>query len=92
MAPRDGLSRFLPVSDTEAMSKDPDYIDPKVLKRRAAAGETANAKPGRPVLRRPSPAAAGTNVASRSSWKFEKVSVSKTIGVKVAGGQSAKIS
>lgn len=84
------------MSHTDAMSEDSDYIDPKVLKRRAAAGENADAKPGRPVLRRPSSTGTGTGtgtkVATRSSWKFEKVSVSKTIGVNVAGGQSASIS
>ena len=34
------------------MERDPDYIDPEVLKRRAAASGGAGAKAGRPKVRR----------------------------------------
>lgn len=34
------------------MERDPDYIDPSVLKRRAASGGGAGAKSGRPKVHR----------------------------------------
>lgn len=63
MASRNGLPGPTPVSHTGSMAEDPDYIEPAVLKARAARSGGAGAKASRPRVRRvAAPAPVGLRV------------------------------
>jgi len=61
---------------TGNMERDPDYIDPSVLKRRAAISGGAGARSGRPTVRRVAdePSSA-VHMARQSDLKVADVSI-----------------